>query len=128
MPDTYTTRQTGFGLSIGGRTVSYTTLLLLVLALATLVYTRTTGFELVYDDWIQITRNPQLESWKNIPSFFHSDVWGFAQNTQHGSFYRPVFMLWLLVNYKAFGTNPHWWHLSTVLLHVLATWLVYLLA
>jgi protein O-mannosyl-transferase len=113
--------------SLGRQKLSYATLLLLVLGLSFLVYANTTSFEFVYDDWLQITRNPQLESWKNIPGFFLGDVWGFAEHITAGSYYRPVFTLWLFLNYKAFGTNPHWWHLITVLLHVLATYLVYLL-
>jgi len=108
----------------GGR-FSYATLLSLVLAFTFLAYVNTTGFEFVYDDWLQIVRNPQLDSWKNIPHFFLGDVWGFAVNSQQGSYYRPIFSLWYFLNSKAFGINPHWWHLTTLLLHVLMTFLVY---
>src|SRR5690349_3257030 len=108
----------------GGR-FSDTTLLVLVLAFTFLAYVNTTGFEFVYDDWLQIVRNPQLDAWKNIPQFFLVDVWGFAVNSQQGSYYRPMFSLWYFLNYKAFGINPHWWHLTTLLLHVFMTFLVY---
>src|SRR5689334_19989455 len=101
--------------------LSYSTLLLLVLAFTFLAYINTTGFEFVYDDWLQIVGNPHLDSWKNIPQFFLGDVWGFAVNSQHGSYYRPIFSLWIFFNYKAFGINPHWWHLTTSLLHVVMT-------
>lgn len=128
MPERPPARQDNAALCAGRFEISYTTLLLLVLALTFLAYVNTTGFEFVYDDWIQITHNPQLDSWKNIPGFFMADIWGFAKNTSHGSYYRPVFMVWQLLNFKAFGVNPHWWHLTTLLLHLLATFLVYLLA
>ena len=121
------TEQPNTAFSVGGHRFSYGTALLLLLAVTFLVYANTAGFEFVYDDWLQITRNPQLDSWKNIPQFFLGDVWGFAENAASGSYYRPIFTLWLLLNYKAFGTNPHWWHLTTVLLHLVATYLVYLL-
>src|SRR5579884_2169968 len=120
-------QQESTAFSLGHHKIAYATLLLLVLAFSFLVYANTTGFEFVYDDWLQITRNPQLSSWKNIPGFFVGDVWGLGGNAKLGTYYRPIFTLWLLLNHKAFGINPHWWHLSTVLLHLLSTYLVYLL-
>jgi tetratricopeptide (TPR) repeat protein len=45
-----------------------------------------------------------------------------------GNFYRPLFLLWLRLNYVLFGTNPWGWHLTTVLAHVGATLCVYFLA
>jgi 4-amino-4-deoxy-L-arabinose transferase-like glycosyltransferase len=36
-----------------------------------------------------------------------------------------LFMFWLLLNYKLFGTNPVGWHLTSVLVHAAATYLCY---
>ena len=37
-------------------------------------------------------------------------------------------MLWMFVNYMLFGLNATWWHLTTILVHLGATFMVYLLA
>ncbi|HXZ19002.1 MAG TPA: tetratricopeptide repeat protein, partial [Candidatus Acidoferrales bacterium] len=44
------------------------------------------------------------------------------------NYYRPVFLLWLLGNYEEFGTDPLGWHMSSLLLHLGSTVLLYLLA
>jgi tetratricopeptide (TPR) repeat protein len=44
-----------------------------------------------------------------------------------GNYYRPLFLLWLRINDAAFGNHAWGWHLTTVLAHVLATLLAYLL-
>src|SRR5205085_1082795 len=43
-------------------------------------------------------------------------------------YYRPLFNLYLLVNYQLFHLNPAGWHLLLVLWHLLVTLLVYRLA
>ncbi len=99
---------------------------LLVLAATLVVYLGTLQFEFVYDDLGQIVGNPMVQSWSYLPALFHSNVW--AQSFQVGNYYRPLFMLWLLLNYTFFGLRPFFWHLTAVGLHLLATWLVYVLA
>jgi hypothetical protein len=37
-------------------------------------------------------------------------------------------LLWLLLNYKLFGLSPAGWHVTSLLIHLLATWLVFVLA
>jgi hypothetical protein len=45
-----------------------------------------------------------------------------------GNFYRPLFLLWLRINDAVFGNRAWGWHLTTILVHVAATLLVFLLA
>jgi len=47
---------------------------------------------------------------------------------QAGNYYRPIFMLWMRLNNALFGFRPWGWHLTTVLMHVLATFFVFRLA
>ncbi|HEY6390453.1 MAG TPA: tetratricopeptide repeat protein [Bryobacteraceae bacterium] len=68
------------------------------------VYSNTLGFGFVYDDWARIA------SWHD------------------GAYYRPVFQLWLRINLMLFKANPWGWHVSSVLVHLAATFLVYRLA
>jgi len=99
------------------------------LTLATLAaYIGALRYGFVYDDPDQIVNNPAVHSWSRVPRYFTSDVWPHSTPDEVGNFYRPVFLLWLLLNYKIGSLNPTWYHLTTVALHLLATLLVYLLA
>ncbi len=97
--------------------------LLLGLCLTALVYAQAVGFQFVYDDLTYIVRNPQIHSWSNLGSFFTRHLW--ASYAASGSYYRPVFQVWLLLNYKLFGLSPAGWHAATLGAHLLATLLVY---
>jgi len=83
------------------------------------------GFSL-YDDQHQIVHNQTLE-WSQAPGYFVHDVWRFAQ-PQYRNYYRPVFLLWLLVNWKLFAANAVAWHLAQLLLHAAVAVLVWSLA
>ena len=93
-------------------------------------YIGTLGFQFVYDDPSQVLHNPLIRSWNTLPGFFTHDVWSFNQvsGAPPTNYYRPMFLIWLLINYKLFGSQAWGWHLSTVALHVLVTVLVYRLA
>ena len=63
-----------------------------------------------------------------MPGYFSSSVWEHLTpivGDLPPPYYRPLFLVWLFVNYQLFGTNPLGWHLSAVLLHLLATLLAY---
>jgi len=75
------------------------------------------------DDLHQIVQNPTLQ-WKSAGDFFVKDVWRNPQ-AQYRNYYRPVFLLWLLVNLKLFGLHPALWHLATLGLHGVVVVLVY---
>ena len=99
-----------------------------LLLFATLaVYARTAGFQFVFDDAIFIVSNPFVQSATNIPRFFTEPVWSGIAIAQK-NYYRPVFLLWVLANYTAFGNQAAGWHVSALLLHCINVFLVYLLA
>lgn len=101
-------------------------LFLLVLTFA--AYASTLGFQFVYDDTEQIVRNSHLLSWRYAPTFFAEHVWGHQTPNPIGNYYRPLFLLWLLINRMLFGLHPLGWHLTTVLIHLAVTFMVYRLA
>jgi len=103
-------------------------LLAFSLLLTALAYVGTLRFQFVYDDLPQIVRNPFIVSWHSIPRYFTMHVWSHIFPNQPGNYYRPIFMLWLLLNHSLFGLHPWGWHATAVALHVLTTYLVYLLA
>jgi protein O-mannosyl-transferase len=101
-------------------------LLACVLAATFLTYAATLQFDFVYDDLGQIVSNPAVQSWKFFPLYFRANVW--MQQMAIGNYYRPLFLTWFLINHTLFGLHPAFWHLTTVLLHVAVTGLVFLLA
>jgi tetratricopeptide (TPR) repeat protein len=100
---------------------------LLVAGVTFLVYSASLYFGFVYDDRVQILNNPWLASWQYVSRFFSESTGAFTGNPG-GAYWRPLFLLWMLVNRTVFGLQPWGWHLTTVVLHSLAAVLVYLLA
>lgn len=103
-------------------------LLIVVLALTALAYVATLQFKFVYDDGSQIVGNQLIEHWRYVPYYFHMQVWAHLYFHEPGNYYRPIFMLWMRLNDALFGFHPFGWHLTTVLMHVLATFFVWKLA
>lgn len=101
--------------------------LLAVLAATCFCYLPTLQFAFVYDDLPQIVRNPRIWSAHFLPEYFVKHVWA-QQPGQPQNLYRPLFLTWLLANFKSFGLQARYWHLTASLLHVLMVFLVYLLA
>jgi len=104
------------------------TLLLIVLTLTAVAYVATLQFQFVYDDEAQIVGNQLIEHWRFVPHYFNIQVWAHINTHQAGNYYRPIFMIWMRLNQAAFGYHPFGWHLTSVLMHVLATFFVYKLA
>jgi len=102
-----------------------TVAILIILALVFLVYFRTLWFDFVHDDRPQIVGNTWLRAWKYLPRYFTADVWSFLHPVFRGTFYRPMFLLWLRLQYLVFGLRPWGWHLCTILCHVGVTLLAY---
>jgi tetratricopeptide (TPR) repeat protein len=101
-------------------------LVVLALVLAALAYVNTLRFAFVYDDLPQIVNNPRVHSWAHAPRLFTEHVWS-QFSGQPGNYYRPLFELWLLINYSLFAFRPLGYHLTTVAVHLLVTALAYLL-
>src|SRR5277367_5121336 len=81
--------------------VRRTTLLLTVL-LTLVAYIATFRFEFVYDDLVQLVNNPLLHSWRYLPQYFTTNNWSYLHPNSLGNYYRPLMLVWKLLNYKAF--------------------------
>jgi Flp pilus assembly protein TadD len=81
----------------------------------------------VYDDQITVVNNPEVQSAQNILALFGAGVRHSAWQGWR-NYYRPIFFLWLLGNYSAFGLRPAGWHLAGLALHAANCLLVYFLA
>ncbi len=105
--------------------------LFLTISATVLVYANSLSGSFLFDDTKQIVGNPSLKSWGSVISAFTSDVWAFQRQTLTGDvpppYYRPLFTVYLTVNYKLFGLWEPGWHLMNLLVHTLATVFVYYL-
>jgi len=97
----------------------------LACAIAFLAYVPTLGFQFVYDDKPFIVQNPAIHAWRYLPHYFTSHAWAELYPNVSGNYYRPLFLLWFRLNHAWFGLDPKGWHLTTVLCHVAATYLVF---
>ena len=93
------------------------------LLVAAVVYLRTVIFDFVYDDLGQIVYNPKVKSWKLATSYFRSHVW--SQNMDLALYYRPLYMLWLTLNYALFGLEAFYWHFFAIAVHLTVCLLLY---
>lgn len=99
-----------------------------LLLLATFAaYAAALHFGFVYDDFTIIVFNERVHSSRFIAQYFTQQVWG-SNASPVPNLYRPLFLTWLLFNYEMFGLSPAGWHLTSILLHLLATWLVFRLS
>ena len=118
----------GAGRSTGTASLARALPWIIALGVTFLSYAGTLGYEFVYDDRGQIVGNPYLRSWHYFPHYFASHVWGHIDPSMYGNYYRPMFLVWLLINHSLFGLKPALWHLTTVLAHAGATFMVFALA
>jgi protein O-mannosyl-transferase len=93
------------------------------------IYCRDLRYDFLLDDVQLILMNQTTASWHNLKIIFTTDAF-FAQGprvpiAQTALHYRPVFMLWLMINQQLFGSVLPWWHLTSLLLHLGVTFLVY---
>lgn len=102
-----------------------------VLIITFAVYFNSLDGQFVYDDQLQILKNPTIKDTSNIPKMFTQSVWQFLNPSEKevaGPYYRPFFNIALIINYALFETEVAGWHVFSVLIHLLVTLLVYLLA
>jgi hypothetical protein len=80
------------------------------------VYSPALNFKFILDDH-HFVGDPRLQSPGHVWEYLTSYVW--AQFTGGpSSFYRPLFVLWMRLNFILSGVSPWGWHLLSVVKHV----------
>ncbi len=97
----------------------------LVCAITVLAYVGTLAFGFVYDDKPVIVDNVVIRSWRLVAHSLIPQISAGIALPASGTFYRPVTLLWMRLNYAIFGLNPAGWHLAMLACHVLMTYLVF---
>jgi tetratricopeptide (TPR) repeat protein len=89
-------------------------------ALAALaVYGWTVGFDFIFDDHIQIERNPWLRDPEGFRLFLTRPFWGFYPDRGPGpsNYYRPAFGIFYSLLARTCGLQPAAFHAASVVLH-----------
>lgn len=80
------------------------------------IYSPTLRFQFILDDH-RFTSDPRIQSSGHVWDYFANYVW--AQFTGGPpSFYRPIFILWLRINFILSELSPWGWHLLSITKHV----------
>lgn len=89
------------------------------------LYSPSLNFQFILDDH-HFMNDPRIQNAGHIWEYFTNYVW--AQITgAPASFYRPLFILWLRLNFIFSGMSPWGWHLLSIVKHVTASGLLGLL-
>lgn len=120
--------------SVGKLTRNWVLGLILGVTLLTFANTVFNGF--AYDDNNFILRNEVLHSLSNIPTVLTKELWFYRvlqdkdPNKETGPttpYYRPAFSLFHMLCWQLFGAHPAGWHVTNVLVHLLAVYFVFLI-
>jgi len=84
----------------------------------------------VYDDHKEILSNELIQNPRLWGRAVVSDVWAFKGDRDEpwSNYWRPIFVLWMGLNYLFFGANPIGWHATSIAAHLVVTLLAYRLA
>lgn len=104
---------------------AFAALLLLAPAIA-LTYGRTLDFAFVWDDHVQIERNPWLRAPDGLRALLTRPSWGFAggQAAQPSNYYRPAFLATYALVARIGDATPRAYHALSLTLHLVASMLV----
>jgi tetratricopeptide (TPR) repeat protein len=98
-----------------------------VILVTAIAYLRCLGNGFVFDDLTMIRINEYIGEWSFLWRSMVHDSWWFRDpnHLPQSEYYRPLQDIWLALNYHLFGFNPLGWHAATIVLHLVAVWLVY---
>jgi len=95
----------------------------LIVILGLLVYFNSLGGAFIWDDAGLIKGNLYIRSWSNLPKIFTSNIWaGIGENS---TVFRPLQIVTYLADYSIWNLDPRGYHLTNILLHILAALSLY---
>ncbi len=91
-----------------------------------LVYGNAIFHPFVHDDVVFVLHNPNIARWDNIGEAFLMPGVPFQSLRITTPYYRPVLEILYRAQHAVFGMNPAGFHFFNIILHILASWLVFL--
>ena len=110
--------------SLGGRRFTAVFVALLALGIAA-SYSNSLGIGFYFDDLYGIHNNPTIRSLRNIPGFFTDPHAFWTDRTQADV--RPVLLITYALNYAVSGLAPWSYHVLNLILHLIASALVFVI-
>lgn len=102
-------------------------LLILLFLIPFAVYSGNLAGDFVYDDNVQVFKNPWITDPGFIPDILTSSSMSFSEGRQANT-YRPTIYLLYMAEYQVFGLKPWGFHLVNNILHSINVLLVFLVA
>lgn len=90
----------------------------LIIAFGFAIYFNSLNCQFFWDDEFLVKDNIYIKSWSNMKSIFTKDI-GSGGGIQYSS-YRPIQMFTYMIDYSLWGLNVRGYHLTNILLHILA--------
>ncbi|MGD8240787.1 MAG: tetratricopeptide repeat protein [Armatimonadota bacterium] len=93
------------------------------------IFVNALGADFLWDDYVIIVDNPHVRDLRQALTAFRPGYWRSLRERDPnvGGSYRPVVQLSLAVDYAIWGLNPVGYHVSSIVLHIVNSVLVYLL-
>lgn len=102
---------------------------LIIAVLIVGLYGRTATFDYVeLDDSLLIVEGQSfLQDLSNIPAAFQTDVFDVRFHSSSAMYYRPMLVVTLMLDAQLGGISPLVYHLTNILIHLLACWAIFTL-
>jgi tetratricopeptide (TPR) repeat protein len=105
-----------------------TAALAIIVIVTALTFANSLFGDFISDDWPQIANNEKITKLEYVPYYFTRGVWANTEIELEDTFlYRPFFLFTLFFNHQIWGDNPFGYHLTSLLVHIMNTILVFLL-
>lgn len=88
------------------------------------IYANSLNNPFIWDDDYLIVRNSQVTGDSSISEIFFSDIM-IGSGRRQSSFYRPLQILSFRIDYSLWGDNPFGFHLTSTIIHIVNTILIY---
>ena len=95
---------------------------LIIIAVTFIVFGNTLDNQFVFDDESVVVNNSSIQNISSIPKFFTAEE-GFHKVI--GKYYRPIVSASYAIDYSIWGLNPYGFHLTNIIIHCIASLLLF---
>ncbi len=99
--------------------------ILFISLIIVIVFSSSLNNKFAWDDKFLIINNPHIKDSVYISKIFSNQL--YEGDGMHSNFYRPIQLLSFMMDYRIWKLNPFGYHLTSLLLHIVNSALVYLI-
>ena len=97
--------------------------IILIILLGVVVYSNSLNGEFIWDDAGLVKNNLYIRNWSGVPGIFTKNIW--AGIGEESVVYRPLQMLTYTLDYSVWKLDVFGYHLTNLILHILAALALY---